>query len=419
MKTRFFHLLLTGVLLISALSIPASATAVPFSDVSVSAWYFESVERVYEENWMNGTRNDRFSPDDSLTRAMLAVILWRIEGSQGANRTVTFTDTSANAWYADGLSWCAEKGFFAGYPNGSFGPDDAVTREQLATVFFRYAEETGAEPSGQAGHTTFKNGCPWAADTCAWANEYGLFTDAIGTLDLCAPASRAEIAYLLDQYFPSEASPAALTENSFDSMGYLLYTPARARPDMPLIVYLHGGHGKGDDLSVLINTDGFPQYLADGLLGEIPAYVLIPQLPADQRGWKPASETLIQLIEQVCEKNSIDRSRISLTGHSMGGTGTWDLALMYPDIFSRIVPMSGSVDTAPETLAVLANTPVWAFVGEDDVVVKPESSEQFVAALERQNEGAQITIFPDTDHVGVPQKAWLEHGGELLNWLLG
>ena len=419
MKTRFFHLLLTGVLLISALSIPASATAVPFSDVSVSAWYFESVERVYEENWMNGTRNDRFSPDDSLTRAMLAVILWRIEGSQGANRTVTFTDTSANAWYADGLSWCAEKGFFAGYPNGSFGPDDAVTREQLATVFFRYAEETGAEPSGQAGHTTFKNGCPWAADTCAWANEYGLFTDAIGTLDLCAPASRAEIAYLLDQYFPSEASPSALTENSFDSMGYLLYTPASARPDMPLIVYLHGGHGKGDDLSVLINTDGFPQYLADGLLGEIPAYVLIPQLPADQRGWKPASETLIQLIEQVCEKNSIDRSRISLTGHSMGGTGTWDLALMYPDIFSRIVPMSGSVDTAPETLAVLANTPVWAFVGEDDVVVKPESSEQFVAALERQNEGAQITIFPDTDHVGVPQKAWLEHGGELLNWLLG
>lgn len=419
MKTRFFHLLLTGVLLISALSIPASATAAPFSDVADSAWYYESVERVYEENWMNGTGNDRFSPDDSLTRAMLAVILWRIEGSQGANRTVTFTDTSANAWYADGLSWCAEKGFFAGYPNGSFGPDDAVTREQLATVFFRYAEETGAEPSGQAGHTTFKNGCPWAADTCAWANEYGLFTDAIGTLDLCAPASRAEIAYLLDQYFPSEASPSALTENSFNSMGYLLYTPANARPDMPLIVYLHGGHGKGSNLSVLINTDGFPQYLADGLLGEIPAYVLIPQLPADQRGWKPAAETLIQLIEQVCEKNSIDRSRISLTGHSMGGTGTWDLALMYPDIFFRIAPMSGSVDTTPETLAVLANTPVWAFVGEDDVVVKPESSEQFVAALERQNEDAQITIFPDTDHVGVPQKAWLEHGGELLNWLLG
>ena len=116
MKTRFFHLLLTGVLLISALSIPASATAAPFSDVADSAWYYESVERVYEENWMNGTGNDRFSPDDSLTRAMLAVILWRIEGSQGANRTVSFTDTSANAWYADGLSWCAEKDFLQAIP---------------------------------------------------------------------------------------------------------------------------------------------------------------------------------------------------------------------------------------------------------------------------------------------------------------
>ena len=109
MKARLWPILLAGLLLISALSLPASAADVPFSDVADSAWYYESVERVYEKNWMNGTGNDRFSPDDSLTRAMLAVILWRIEGSQDASRTVTFTDTSANAWYADGLSWCAEK----------------------------------------------------------------------------------------------------------------------------------------------------------------------------------------------------------------------------------------------------------------------------------------------------------------------
>ena len=418
MKSKAFHVLLAGVLLISALSVPASAADVPFSDVTDSAWYFESVERVYEKNWMNGTSASTFTPDGPLTRAMLAVILWRIEGSQDASRTVTFTDTSANAWYAGGLSWCAEKGLFAGYPNGSFGPDDAVTREQLAIVFFRYAEKTGALPSGQAGHTTFKNGCPWAADACDWANEHGLFTDAIGALDLCAPASRAEIAYLLDQYFPSAKAVPTLTENSFGSMGYLLYTPADLQPDMPLIVYLHGGHGKGSDLSVLTDTDGFPQYLADSLLGEVPSYVLIPQLPADQRGWKPAAETVMQLIDKVCEENHIDRSRISLTGHSMGGTGTWDLALAYPDIFSRIAPMSGSVDTTPETLAILGNTPVWAFVGEDDAVVNPESSERLIAALEQQNADAQITVFPETDHVGVPQKAWLEHGAELLNWLL-
>ena len=365
---------------------------------------------------MYGTGNGCFSPDDSLTRAMLAVILWRIEGSQDASRTVTFTDTSANTWYADGLSWCVAEGLFSGYPDGSFGPDDAVTREQLASVFYR---RDNTEKAGGTAQVSVKNGCAWAADACAWANAEGLFTNALGTLDLCAPASRAEIAYLLDQYFSSEASPSALTENSFDSMGYLLYTPANATENMPLIVYLHVGHGKGSDLSVLTTTDGFPQYLADGLLGEVSAYVLIPQLSEDQRGWKPASETVMRLIDKVCEENRIDRSRVSLTGHSMGGTGTWDLALLYPDAFSRIAPMSGSVDTTASTLAAFQNTPVWAFVGEDDVVVKPESSEQFVAMLERQNPDAKITVFPETDHVGVPQKAWLEHGGELLKWLLG
>ena len=126
----------------------------------------------------------------------------------------------------------------------------------------------------------------------------------------------------------------------------------------------------------------------------------------------------MQLIDRVCEENQIDRRRISLTGHSMGGTGTWDLALAYPDVFSRIAPMSGSVDTTPETLSILKNTPVWAFVGEDDVVVKPESSERLLAGLEQQNADARITVFPETDHVGVPQKAWLEHGSELLDWLL-
>ena len=125
----------------------------------------------------------------------------------------------------------------------------------------------------------------------------------------------------------------------------------------------------------------------------------------------------MQLIEQICSEDRIDRNRISLTGHSMGGTGTWDLALAYPDTFSRIAPMSGSVQTTSENLAILKNTKVWAFVGEDDVVVKPESSERFIAALKMDDQDAAITVFSNTDHVGVPQKAWLENGKELLNWL--
>ncbi len=415
MKAKLFHVLLAGVLLISALCVPASAAAVPFSDVADAAWYYEAVVRVYEEDWMNGTSASTFTPNSPLTRAMLAVILWRIEGYPSVGQSAVFTDTTPDDWFSEGLSWCVATGLFAGYPDGYFAPNDAITREQLAVVFYRHAN---AAPAGDTTQVSVKNGCAWASDACKWANTAGLFPDALGTLDLCAPASRAEVAYLLEQYFPSAQAASTLTENSFGSMGYLLYTPSSPQADMPLIVYLHGGHGKGSNLSILTDTDGFPQYLADGLLGEVPAYVLIPQLSAGQRGWKPAAETVTQLIDKVCEENHIDRSRICLTGHSMGGTGTWDLALAYPDVFSRIAPMSGSVDTTPETLALLKNTPVWAFVSENDVVVKPDSSERSIAALAQQNTDAQITAFPETDHVGVPQKAWLEHGAELLNWLL-
>ena len=415
MKQKLLCIVMTIVLLGSVSAMPVKAASVDFYDVSSFAWYHDAVEAVSDKGWMNGTANNHFSPDESLTRAMLAVILWRMEGCPEVERSLIFKDTTSTAWYADGLSWCVSKGLFAGYPDGRFGPADAVTREQLAAVFYRRAN---VEPStGGKTEVRVKNGCIWAADACAWANAKGLFTNALGVLDLCAPASRAEIAYWLAHYdFSAVAS--SMKEGQFDAMGYLLYTPANAKADMPLIVYLHGGHGKGSELSVLTNTDGFPQYLADGLLGDVPAYVLIPQLPAEQRGWKPAAETVMRLIDKICVENNIDRKRISLTGHSMGGTGTWDLAIAYPGTFSRIAPMSGSVLTTAENCAALKNMPVWAFVGEDDVVVKPESSEQFIDRLSQQNKEAQITVFSKTDHIGVLQKAWLEDGTAVLNWLM-
>ena len=168
----------------------------------------------------------------------------------------------------------------------------------------------------------------------------------------------------------------------------------------------------------LSQPGGFPKYLADGDLGEIPAYVLIPQLPASEKGWLSSADTVMALIDTICEEKTIDRSRIALTGHSMGGTGTWDLALAYPDIFSRVAPMSGSIKTTSDTLKTLETMPIWAFVGEDDVVVKPESTETFIESVSEQNSDARVTVFEATDHVGVLQKAWLENGKALLNWLL-
>lgn len=337
-----------------------------------------------------------------------------MENCPAAAATGNFTDTVRGSWYDGGVSWCVAEGIFQGFPDGSFRPNDAITREQLALVFYRYAD---AKHTETAAKVSVKNGCSWALDACAWANTEGLFTDALGTLDLCAPASRAEIAYWL-AHFDVGTSVSSLTEGSFEGLGYLLYTPENASKNLPLLVYLHGGHGKGSDLSVLTTTDGFPQYLADGLLGEVPAYVLIPQLPANEKGWLSSADTVMALIDTICEEKTIDRSRIALTGHSMGGTGTWDLALAYPDIFSRVAPMSGSIKTTSDTLKTLETMPIWAFVGEDDVVVKPESTETFIESVSEQNSDARVTVFQATDHVGVLQKAWLENGKALLNWLL-
>ena len=101
-----------------------------------------------------------------------------------------------------------------------------------------------------------------------------------------------------------------------------LYTPTNPQQNMPLIVYLHGGSGKGDDLNLITAVDGFPSYLQSGSFGNLRAYVLIPQLPAEQKGWAEVSDQLYELIQNLLETRGIDRGNISLTGHSMGGTGT-------------------------------------------------------------------------------------------------
>lgn len=311
---RILAMLLAAILLAA----PVCAAQTGYTDVPENAWYEEAIRTVTEQGWMNGTGSGKFSPNATLTRAMLATVLWRMENCPAAAATGNFTDTVRGSWYDGGVSWCVAEGIFQGFPDGSFRPNDAITREQLALVFYRYAD---AKHTETAAKVSVKNGCSWALDACAWANTEGLFTDALGTLDLCAPASRAEIAYWL-AHFDSGTSASSLTEGSFEGLGYLLYTPENAEKNMSLLVYLHGGHGKGSDLSVLTTTDGFPQYLADGLLGKIPAYVLIPQLPASEKGWLSSADTVMALIDTICKEKTIDRSRIALTGHSMGGTGT-------------------------------------------------------------------------------------------------
>lgn len=98
---------------------------------------------VYENGLMLGTSKTLFSPHGTVMRGMMATILWRMEGSPVPKGKNSFTDVEAGKWYADAITWTAENGIFAGYGKDKFGPDDPITREQLAAIFYRYADYKG------------------------------------------------------------------------------------------------------------------------------------------------------------------------------------------------------------------------------------------------------------------------------------
>ncbi len=411
---RISALATTATIMVTAVNTVFAETA--FVDVPETAWYYAAVENVYNNGLMYGTSENTFSPEATLTRAMLAAVICRIYGNPKADKKSAFSDTASGSWYSDSVDWCVEAGIFCGYPDGSFKPDEPITREQLAVVL-KNCFENSIQATDENNNFTAAKSCEWSKNACIWAKNAGLVYSVDGETDFCAAAKRAEIAWAVYRCFKTES---ALTKESFifgeTKIGYLLYTPQNAQPNMPLVVYLHGGHGKGSDLTILTETDGFPKYLADGDLGDVEAYVIIPQLPANDRQWTDEEKVIIALIESVCEEKNIDRSCISLAGHSMGGTGTWNIALDYPELFDRIAPMSGTIKTTPANIEALKNMYIWTFVGDEDKVVPPETTEIFIERLSRYNPKANISVFENTDHEGVSEKAWLDT--ELIEWLI-
>ncbi len=212
--------------------------------------------------------------------------------------------------------------------------------------------------------------------------------------------------------------PAAMEPHNGQDLGYWLYTPENPSANMPLIVYLHGGSGKGEDLDRLIDVDGFPKWLYDGSLGTPSAYILIPQLPSDLTGWSDAGSSVIALMDEIIAAYEIDPDRISLTGHSMGGTGTFALAQAYPDRFARIAPCSGSIRITAEDLVVFRDIAVWAFVGSADTIIDPKSSIYFVNRLSQIGD-ARLTQFDGATHFDVPALVYRSREINLVSWLIG
>ena len=176
----------------------------PFTDVSEKDWFYSNVMFVYENGLMLGTSKTLFSPHGTATRGMMATILWRMEGSPVPKGKNSFTDVEAGKWYADAITWTAENGIFAGYGKDKFGPDDPITREQLAAIFYRYADYKGYDLTVKGNLDKFKDAdkiTDYAKTAMQWAVGSGLVKGKSGNLlDPQGTATRAEIAAMLHRF---------------------------------------------------------------------------------------------------------------------------------------------------------------------------------------------------------------------------
>lgn len=183
--------------------VPGSAVD-QFTDVKPGAWYYEAVKYAVGNSLFQGTGENTFGPNDTLTRGMLVTVLYRLEKEPETNNNKLFNDVAANAWYADAVTWGATKGVVEGYGNGIFGPDDSITRAQLAVMLWRYAGEPASNGSLNAFADSDEVG-GWATAALRWAVDNGIIMGrGKGVLDPAGKATRAEAAAMLVRYLEND-----------------------------------------------------------------------------------------------------------------------------------------------------------------------------------------------------------------------
>lgn len=174
-----------------------------FNDVSANDWFASAVDYVTGKGMMNGTAANTFSPKANTTRGMIVTVLYRLE-HQPSTSAASFTDVASGAYYANAVAWANANGIVSGYGSGKFGPNDKVTREQLAAILYRYAQYKKYDVSGAKsldGYTDAQSVSSYAVPALQWANAAGVVTGKSGNkLDPKGNATRAEVAAMLMRF---------------------------------------------------------------------------------------------------------------------------------------------------------------------------------------------------------------------------
>ena len=176
----------------------------PFTDVSENAWYYEAVSYAYENNLFNGTSATTFGPNVTMNRAMLVTVLYSMEGNPAVSGELTFKDVAKDAWYYNAVLWANQKGIIGGYSADKFGPNDTLTREQMALILNGYAKNKGYDVSAKgdvSGFADVNTISSWALSSVEWAVGESLLSGKDGgKLAPTSGATRAEVAQILMRF---------------------------------------------------------------------------------------------------------------------------------------------------------------------------------------------------------------------------
>lgn len=180
-----------------------SKPKLPFTDVSTSDWFYSDVMFVYENGLFSGTDSRSFSPNASMTRAMLVTVLYRLEGEPAGTGSSSFSDVYSGSYYEKAVAWAAANGIVTGTGSTSFSPDAKVTREQLAAILYRYAQYKKLDTDAGAKLDSFSdagNVSGYASEALSWAVSEGLINGASGRLTPKGDATRAQVAAILHRF---------------------------------------------------------------------------------------------------------------------------------------------------------------------------------------------------------------------------
>jgi predicted peptidase len=195
------------------------------------------------------------------------------------------------------------------------------------------------------------------------------------------------------------------------ALRYWLYLPAdydtKATAKWPLVLFLHGSGERGDDIEK-VKIHGPPKLAAQGK--EFPFVLVSPQVPTGSR-WN--AEELSKLTDELVKAHRIDQQRLYVTGLSMGGGGTWSLVNAYPDKYAAAMPLCGRGDLA--AAEILAKTPTWVLVGDEDSPQTVQNCQEMAAALKKAGGEVKLTVYP-----GVKHDCWTVtyNNPEVYTWLL-